>query len=127
MAARTKTKPVDADIEVEEFTPATVSIIAARKVKTVWHVVEHGVTQRTPNKSGVTLDSGTRIVSAPSAVQVPDIVKREAHKRKVMYVTVLPDSPSLFTVVCPKHGPVHRNSTLEYAAESAYWHALGHK
>jgi hypothetical protein len=127
MATRTKTKPIVVEVETEEFTPATVSIVAARKVKTVWHIVTHEVTQQRPGRSGVTLDDGTRIVSAPSAVQVPDIVKREARKRKVMYVTVLPDSPSLLTVVCPKHGPVHRNSTLEYAAESAYWHALGHK
>ena len=110
-------------VEVESFTSPTVEVIFARKRNTTWHIVTCRTSQTRPDKSGVSTNSETRVKSADSGIKAAQLVLDVARQRQAMAV-IPPIADSLFAATCPTHGVIRRNSTIEYAIESAYWHAL---
>jgi len=117
-------------IDDEPFLPATVIVISARRINVTsktWHILEHEVIQKRPNWSVVTLDEGKRVDSAQSSVKAASAILATAKKLKTMAVVPPFEGARSFVAICPTHGQIRVNSTLEYAAESAYWHALEHK
>lgn len=118
-----KKQELELDID-EVFSPASVEVVTAYKRKTTWHVVSHSVKQTRPDRSVVSLDDGQRLASCDSGVKALDAVAENATSRCAMAVLPPSEGSPLFTALCPTHGKVRNNSTIEYAAESAYWHAL---
>jgi uncharacterized protein (DUF2461 family) len=110
-------------VEVEPFSPPSVEVIVARKRNTTWHVTSCRTSQAKLGKSTVVVADESRLTSAPSGTKAAQSVLDVARQRHAMAV-VPPIEESLFAAVCPTHGIIRRNSTVEYAIESAYWHAL---
>jgi hypothetical protein len=73
------------------------------------------------------LDEGKRIDSAQSSVKAASAILSTSKKLKAMAVVPPFEGVRSFVAICPIHGQIRVNSTLEYAAESVYWHALEHK
>lgn len=115
-------KPVET-VEVEPFLPPTVEVIVARKRNTTWHVTACRMSQAKLGRSAVVVADESRLTSAPSGTKAAQLVLDFANKRHAMAV-VPPIEEPLFAAVCPAHGIIRRNSTVDYAIESAYWHAL---
>lgn len=109
--------------EVEPYFAPSTEVIVARKRNTTWHIVACRTSRTRPDKSGVSVNSETRVISAGSGVKAAQAVIDVARQRHAMAV-IPPIEEPLFAAVCPTHGVVRRNSTIEYAIESAYWHAL---
>ncbi len=110
----------------ESFEPTEIDIIISRKKNTVWHIVTCRVAQIRPNRSSVHILEDSRITSASSNVQAAKTIVELSRQRSVMSVLPPDAERSLFEATCPTHGAVRRNSTIEYAIESAYWHAVEH-
>ncbi len=115
-------KPVES-VEVEPFLPPTVEVIVARRRNTIWHVTSCRTSQAKIGKSAVVVADESRLTSASSGTKAAQSVIDFANKRHAMAV-VPPIAEPLFAAVCPTHGVIRRNSTVDYAIESAYWHAL---
>lgn len=111
----------------EPFDPPQVHVIIARKKNTVWHIITCRVAQTRPNRSGVHVLDDSRIASASSNVQASKSILDLSRERGVMSVLPPDGERTLFEATCPTHGAVRRNSTIEYAIESAYWHATEHE
>jgi hypothetical protein len=109
--------------EVEPFLPPTVEVLVARKRNSTWHIVACRTSQTKAGKSAVSVNGETRLASAPSGTKAAQSVLDFANERHAMAV-IPPIEEPLFAAVCPTHGVVRRNSTVDYAIESAYWHAL---
>lgn len=108
---------------MEPFSPPTVEVIVARKRNTTLHVTSCRTSQAKLGKSAVVVADESRLASAPSGTKAAQSVLDLANKRHAMAV-VPPIEEPLFAAACPTHGVFRRNSTVEYAMESAYWHAL---
>jgi uncharacterized protein (DUF2461 family) len=115
-------KPVES-VEAEPFFAPSVEVIVARKRNTTWHVTSCRTSQAKLGKSAVVVADESRLASAPSGVKAAQSVLDIANQRHAMAV-VPPIEEPLFAAVCPTHGVIRRNSTVDYAIESAYWHAL---
>ena len=113
----------EVNVETESFSAPSVEVIVARKQNTTWHVVACSTSRTRPDKSEVSVNSETRVATAPSGVKAAQAVLDVARERHAMAV-VPPLEDSLYGAVCPTHGVVRRNSTVNYAIESAHWHAL---
>jgi hypothetical protein len=118
-----KNDEVVSPVEAEPFFAPSVEVIVARKRNTTWHVVTCRTSRTRPDRSGVSVSEERRVVSADSGVKAAQAVLDVARERNAMAV-VPPLDDSLFAAVCPTHGVVGRNSTVDYAIESAHWHAL---
>lgn len=112
-------------IDLEPFTPAYVEVIVARrKSKETWHLVTLRAHQTRRDRSGVSTTEEQRLASASSGVKAIQQLEELSKERAAMSVEPPGDGNSLFRSVCPTHGPIRSNSTVEYALESAYWHSV---
>ncbi len=113
------------EVDLEPFAPPHVEVIVAkRKTKDTWHIVTVRAHQTRRDRSGVSTSDEKRLASASSGVKAIQQLGELARTRSAMAVEPPGDGSSMFCAVCPTHGPIRSNSTLEYATESAYWHAL---
>jgi len=110
-------------IDTEPFLSPSVEVIVARKRNTTWHITACLTCQAKLGKSAVVVADESRLTSAPSGTKAAQSVLDFANKRHAMAI-VPPIEEPLFAAVCPTHGVIRRNSTVDYAIESAYWHAL---
>lgn len=112
-------------VDVEPFFPPQVEVIVARrKTKSTWHIVTLRAHQTRPDRSGVSTSDEHRLASEGSGVKAIQQLSEFSRARSAMAVEPPGDGSSMFCAVCPAHGAVHSNSTIDYAIESAYWHAL---
>lgn len=101
-----------------------IPVIATAKVNTRWHLHLYRVVRDPAKRSGVILGEPQKISSASSLVQALDAIASASARLGAVSVSVDPSDSDRWLVTCADHQIVARNTTMEYAVESAYWHTI---
>lgn len=103
-------------------TELRVPVVTPVRVGSRWHINLYRVARNPASKSGVVLGDPEKISSSASLIQAAGSIADLAPRHDAMIIMPDPSDANRWLAICHEHQIIARNTTMQYAAESAFWH-----